>query len=318
MKGTSRRKVIGTVLILLNLPLAVALVEAVSFHSRNRNNGSIVSSGERREYLLYVPTSYDPTEPTPLVISLHGGAIWPALQRDLSGWNRLADRHGFIVVYPAGLRLQGSGPRGWRVIHLGPGLEKDVHFIADLIDRLEKNYHVDPSRIYANGLSNGGGMTFALSCTLSNRLAAVGMVAAAQFLPWSWCAEQGPSGQRPMGLISFHGTADKIVPYDGGTSWVRSDGAFPDVSEWTEKWAHRNRCSPGSVESIMAANVTRRDYRDCAADATVKLFTLHGGGHTWPGGESMPEWFLGPTNRSVDASSEMWAFFQENSITPDN
>ena len=69
----SRRRVIGAVLILISLPLLLALVEAVSFHVRNRNNGSIVSSGEKREYLLYVPKSYDATRPAPLVISMHGG-----------------------------------------------------------------------------------------------------------------------------------------------------------------------------------------------------------------------------------------------------
>lgn len=298
----SRKRVIGVVLILISLPLLVALVEAVSFHVRNLNNGSIVSSGEKREYLLYVPKSYDSTTPTPLVISMHGGWGWPVMQRDLSKWNRLAESRGFIVAYPSGLE------RVWRVVHRGPGVEKDVRFISDLIDALEKAYNIDPTRIYANGLSNGGGMAFVLSCTLSDRIAAVGMVAAAQMLPWSWCTDR-----RPVPMISFHGTADRVVPYEGGTSWVW-DGSFPDVSEWAANWARRNRCGPDTVESAVAADVTRRDYKDCADDAAVVLFTIHGGGHTWPGGGPLPEWFLGPTSRSVDATREMWAFFQEHRL----
>ena len=304
----SRRRILAVVLTLISLPPLVALVEAVAFHVRNRNNGSIVSSNEKREYLLYVPQSYDPARPTPLVITLHGGALWPAVQKDISQWNRLADSHGFIVVYPAGLRLHDTGPRGWRVTSPGPGLAKDVRFISDLIDHLGKSYNVDPTRIYANGLSIGGGMTFALSCTLPDRIAAAGFVAAARFLPWSWCTDP-----RPVPMISFHGTGEEIVPYEGGTSWV-ANGSFPNVSEWTARWARRNRCKSDAVESTVAADVTRRSYPDCADDADVVLFTVHGGGHTWPGSEPMADWFLGPTSQSIDATDQMWAFFQEHRL----
>lgn len=316
----SRKHILGAVFALLSLPPLVALFEATSFHVRNRNNGSIVSSGENRQYLLYVPKSYDRTRPTPLVISLHGGANWPTFQKDLSGWNRLAERHAFIVVYPAGFRVHGTGPTGWRVTRPGPGIAKDVRFISDLIDELEKTYSIDRARIYANGLSNGGGMTFVLSCMLSDRIAAVGMVAAAQMLPWNWCGDP-----RPMPMISFHGTADTITPYEGGHTFAApGDVSFPDVSEWTAKWAERNRCGPSAAESAVAADVTRRDYTDCVGDTSiggtsvggtsVVLFTIHGGGHTWPGGEPLPEWFLGPTSRGVDATGQMWAFFQEHRL----
>ena len=76
-----RGMVIGSVLALVNLPLALALIEGVSYHVRNRSNGSIISSGVEREYLLHVPRSYDRSKPTPLVISMHGGSLWPAAQK---------------------------------------------------------------------------------------------------------------------------------------------------------------------------------------------------------------------------------------------
>jgi len=188
-----------TVLVILSLPPLVALGEAESFRRANRDNGAIVSSGERREYLLYVPQSYDRTKPMPLVISLHGAGLWGAAQREISQWNRIADREGVIVVYPSG--MEGHGPRIWRADG-GPGLTKDVRFIAELIDTLSAAYNIDPARIYANGLSNGGGMSFVLSCTLSDRIAAVGMVAAAHLLSWRWCSDH-----RPVPMIAFHGTA---------------------------------------------------------------------------------------------------------------
>ena len=103
----TRKMVIGAVLVIIGLPVVLVLIVAVSV--RNRTNGTIVSSGQRREYLLYVPKSYDRAKPTPLVISMHGAAEWPAQQMNLSRWNRLADEHGFIVVYPAGSTCPRSG-----------------------------------------------------------------------------------------------------------------------------------------------------------------------------------------------------------------
>jgi polyhydroxybutyrate depolymerase len=300
----SRKTVLVTVLVLIGLPVVLVLVEAVSYHVLNRSNGTIVSSGQKREYLLYVPRSYDRTKPTPLVISMHGGAMWPAAQKETSQWNTVAESEGLIVVYPSG--LSGGGPRSWRVG--GAGLTRDVRFISDLIETLEAAYNIDPTRIFANGLSNGGGMAFVLSCTLSDRIAAVGMVAAAQLTPWSWCTDR-----RPVPMIAFHGTADGTAPYHGGTSWVTTR-PFPNILTWTANWAGRNRCGPNPIESVVAADVTRLEYTNCADDAAVVFYTIREGGHTWPGGKPLPEWFVGTTSNSIDASSQMWAFFREHPL----
>ena len=218
-------------------------------------------------------------------------------------------RLGFIVVYPSGTTLRGGGtgllPKVW---HLRPeaDLLANVTFISELIDTLEAAYNIDPTRIYANGFSNGGSMAFALSCRLSHRIAAVGTVSAAQDQrPWNWCADS-----RPVPLINFHGTAD-LVPYNGGRVWA-SPRPFPSVSTWTANWARRNRCAPNPIESVLATDVTRLEYTNCANDAAVVLYTIRGGGHTWPGGKPMPEWMLGRTSRNIDATSQMWAFFREH------
>jgi acetyl esterase/lipase len=182
-----RRMVIGVVLVLISLPAAGAVLEAVSFYVMNRSNGAIVSSGQTRVFAVRMPRSYDRTRPTPLVISMHGGGAYPAQHMNMTGWNRLADEQGFIVVYPSGAGF----PRVWRALRPGARLTADVRFISGLIDTMKAAYNLDPNRIYADGLSNGGGMAFVLSCTLSDRIAAVGMVASAQFLPWSWCRTSG-------------------------------------------------------------------------------------------------------------------------------
>src|SRR6266536_5144562 len=87
----SRGRLIATVLVLISLPVVLALIEAASFYVSNRSNGSFVSSGREREYLLYVPRSYDRSKPTALVISLHGAGMWGAVQKETSQWNRVAD-----------------------------------------------------------------------------------------------------------------------------------------------------------------------------------------------------------------------------------
>lgn len=297
MIAGNRKLVLGAVLGLIALPLVLALSEAFAFHVANRPNGAFVSSGKKREYLVYVPRSYDRSRPTSLVISMHGAGLWGAAQKETSRWNEVAEEQGIIVVYPSG--AAGAGPRVW---HEEEGAE--VRFISELIDTLEATYNIDPARIYADGLSNGGGMAFVLSCRLSDRIAAVGMVAAAQLLPWSWCADR-----RPVPMIAFHGTADKLVPYHGGRSWV-APNAFPDVPTWAAKWAGRNRCALPPVDSAVAADVTRRAYGNCADRADVVLYTIQGGGHTWPGGKPFPEWYVGLTSRSVDATRLIWAFFR--------
>lgn len=262
---TIKKVVLGALAVVIGLPLLVVLVALVSIHVLDRTNGSIVSSGQERSYLLYVPKSYDRAKPTPLVISLHGAAGWPAQQMDLSRWNRLAEAQGFIVVYPSGTGV----PKIWHVDR-GAGLLKDVRFISDLVDTLEAAYDIDRTRIYVNGLSNGGGMAFVLSCTLPHRFAAIGLVASAQSLPWRWCTDH-----RPVPMIAFHGTADPIIPYRGGRSPVSLD-LFPDIPTWTADWARRDGCSANPADSTVAPDVTRLQYGACADSTAVVLYTVRG------------------------------------------
>jgi polyhydroxybutyrate depolymerase len=238
---------------------------------------------------------------------MHAAMSWPSSQMYISQWNRVADRNGIIVVYPSGT---GVGPKAWFMEgSRKPRRMPDVVFISRLIDTLEATYNIDPTRIYADGLSNGGGMAFALSCTLSNRIAAIGAVSAAQALSWGWCADS-----TPVPMIEFHGTADPFVPYDGaGTTWLNPE-PFPNVRRLVTHWARRNRCAPRPEHTVVAHDVIRLQYAHCASDASVVLYTIRGGGHQWPGGTPLPEWFVGPATRSIDATSLLWAFYQAHRL----
>jgi len=303
---------IGALLVIIGLPVLLILIILLSVSFANRNNAAIVSSGEKREYLLYVPRSYDPTKPTPLIVSLHAAMNWPAYQMKISQWNKAADENGFIVVYPAGSDPLHLGPKAWFMNgSRSPSTMPDVKFISELIDTIEAHYNIDSTRIYANGMSNGGGMAFALSCTLSNRIAAIGAVSAAQSLSWSWCADS-----TPIPMIAFHGTADPFVPYKGAPpGWLNPNAPFPNITTWVASWARRNHCAANPIDSVIAVDVTRREYTDCARNASVVLYTIKGGGHQWPGGKPIPEWIVGRLSNNVDATSLMWAFFREHPLT---
>jgi polyhydroxybutyrate depolymerase len=285
--------------ILIGIPVLLMVTFVITTTILDRTNSTIHSSGMERRYLLYVPSTYDRARPTPLVISLHGAGMWPAQEMHMTHWNRLADEFGFIVVYPA------ARGRIWRVTNPGEELTQDVRFIADLVDSLSASYTIDSRRVYANGFSLGGAMTFVLSCAISDRLAAVGTVSAAQTLPWSWCTDQPP-----MPLINVHGTAD-LVPYEGGPSPDPFNPlTFPSVLEWTGQWAERNSCGTASTDSVVATDVRTTTYEGCADNASVVLYTILDGGHVWPGGKPLPSWIVGRTSQSIDATRRMWEFFQ--------
>ena len=296
-------------LIVLWTPLALSVGMIGWIYSKDKTNATVVTAGAVRPYLVYVPKSYDASKPVPLVISLHGAAGWAALQRDISGWDRLADQHGFIVVYPSGARLfsfLSRGPRVWRVED-GLGVDLDARYISDLMDKVERDYNIDRRRIYVDGLSNGGGMAFVVACKLSNRVAAVGEVAAAQTLPYDWCHDT-----TPVPVIKFHGTADPIVAYGGGKSPDRFNPVvFPPVRDWMSRWAKRNRCGD-AVEEKVTAVTHKLTYTNCADHADVVLYTVNGGGHAWPGGMALPEFWVGKTTNDINATELMCEFFAQH------
>jgi polyhydroxybutyrate depolymerase len=273
----------------------------------NPTNGSLVSLGRKRSYLLYVPETYNPAAPTPLVISLHGFAEWPAHQMQISRWNDLARQSGFIVVYPRGtdvpLRWQTHGASG-----SDAGPLRDVTFISDLMDKLGTEYHLDPARIYVNGLSNGGGMAFVLACHLSERIAAVGSVSGAYTFSWSECH---PTRRVPA--ILFHGTKDPIVPYWGRAPSL-SGFSLPSVPEWVASLARDYGCAEAPLNLPAIGDVSGIQFVNCASKGDIVFYTITNGGHSWPGGGSLPKFIVGSTNRDINATKMMWDFFCQHPL----
>ena len=270
---------------------------------------SLVSGGRERCYRLYVPADTDPSWPMPVVVSLHGFLTNPNSHAALSGWQELAEREGFLVVY-----LQGTSfPQRWNAYGAwSAGAVDDVQFLRDTVEHLSTVAAVDRSRVYVNGFSNGGGMSVRIGCEAADAVAAIGSVAGAVV------DLDGCTPSRALPLMALHGTADPLVPYEGGRmrGWVGRLGAqltgapssFLGVEEWVATWAERQGCDPAPEPIPTQADVQGRRYTACDEGVDMVLVTIDRGGHTWPGGLPIPG--LGKTSRDLDATEAMWRFFQ--------
>jgi polyhydroxybutyrate depolymerase len=276
------------------MPTVTPLVDATGYEPGDYVQ-EIDSGGQLRRYRLHIPPGYRPGEPVPLVINLHGFSTGAADQETLSGMSNKADEAGFVVVHP---EAQGDPP-GWSLAE-DPQEVADVAFIRDLVEDLQQDLSIDPKRIFAVGMSNGGGMANRLACDLSDVVAAVASVAGVY--PFSERCEPG----RPIPVLAFHGTADQIAPYDGAR------GAIPPVRQWASAWANRNGCDVEPTITLRQGEVVGETWNNCEQGAVVILYTIAGRGHSWPGGDP----FAGSdeATQDIDATDTIWTFFEAHTL----
>jgi polyhydroxybutyrate depolymerase len=272
--------------------------------------GAISVEGRERTYLLHVPDSA--VDPSPLIVALHGRGGDGISQEQLSGLSALADREGFVVVYPDGVG------RSWNDGRPGtPAADEDVDdvaFIAALIDHLASTAGVDEARVYVAGMSNGALMTQRLACDLGDRVAAIGPVAG---LLTENIAGSCPL-QRPMPAMIFLGTDDALMPYEGGEIPGAAVGEVRSGEETFAFWAERAGCSGEAVRTTLPDGeeddgTTTIEHRHgaCEDGAAVILYEVQEGGHTWPGGwQYASAALVGATSRDIDASALLWEFFR--------
>jgi polyhydroxybutyrate depolymerase len=259
---------------------------------------TITSSGVSRTANVHVPVSYDPTQPTPVVLNFHGFTSDATQQAFLTQMTPKADAEGFIVVYPQG--LNDSWNAGACCGQSASSKVDDVRFVSDLLDALAAQICVDAKRVFATGMSNGGFLSHRLACELSDRIAAVAPVAGVLGIPT--CAPP-----RAVPVMHFHGTADPLVPYYGSPTL-----GFVSVPDTFSGWSARDACSGSPVETYRNNDSHCSTYETCGAGATVTLCTVDGGGHTWPGGTPVPS--LGYTTPNLSATDAMWAFFTKHPL----
>lgn len=246
-------------------------------------------AGADRRSIVYVPEAADAG--APLMINLHGFGGTAESQLQWADMRDLADRDGTIVVYPQGTELDGSS-------HWNSSLPsednksdaEDFGFIEVLIDTVAASYDVDQGRVYVVGYSNGGMMSFGLACFRSDRVAGVGSVSGAMLDDAASACEI----THPTSVITLHGTADSVLPYDGGEGMMSAE-------EVVQSWVERNEASEEAAtgeDSSGGATIQHRAHEDGLGGAAVHHYRYVGGGHVW----------FEETYEGADASTLLWDF----------
>ena len=225
-----------------------------------------------RNYLVYIPDSYDSEIDYPLMFLFHGFGGIASEFINTADMRDLAESKNFIVVYPQGLDLGGTGSH-WNCSNPSADNKSDVDdigFIENLIDQLIVDYPViDSKRIYAAGYSNGGFMSYYLACN-SKKFAAIGSVAGTM-LDDSY---QSCNANFPTAMINIHGTNDFDVPYDGNTYYP----SIPEVVDW---WKNFNNTPNEDLLTNQDGSIEQYKYYNDAGDIYVEHIKIIGGGHYW-------------------------------------
>jgi polyhydroxybutyrate depolymerase len=279
---------------------------------------TIAIGGLTRHYTVRLPD----TKPAPLVIVLHGNTQTGADMITRTAWPAVAKREGFAVVFPDRLNHSWADlrPVNLRAGRVPPHGTDDIVFIAKLVEKFIADGSADPKRIYITGISNGGAMTMTLVCKRADLFAAAASVAIN-------LTDQSANlchPARPVPMLMMNGTADPLVPYNGGrgTSRYAVDG-FWSAEKTLAFWRKNNGCDmkQATVTELDdtdpgdRSTVTRIDSK-CPAGRDVVLYRINDGGHRMPGTPDarfprLANTFLGPQNHDIDGAETIWAFFKK-------
>jgi polyhydroxybutyrate depolymerase len=278
---------------------------------RSDSQEAIELDGVARTFFVHVPQGLDPKRPAPLVVVFHGGGGNAMNGANMSGMSAKADAGGFIVAYP-----NGTGPGAWNLLTwntwrcCGYAFDQhvdDVKFVRAMVRTLSAEYAIDPKRIYATGMSNGGMMAYRLGCEAADLFAAIAPVAGA--LDTESCK---PSA--PVSAIIFHGEADKHVPYQGGKPTATIDRRHPrvdnPVSYAVDVFTRANGCALQPTRT-KTGHVRHDVYSTCKNATAVELYSIEGQGHAWPGGQKgLRAGNVDPPTTEISATNLMWDFFK--------
>ena len=257
---------------------------------------NIEHAGLTRSFNIFVPDTYDPSEPVPLLFCLHGYGSNHDVIMEYTDFNTIASSENFIAVYPQGSLLNGIthwNVGGWTV----GSFVDDISFIDLIIETVSDSYSINPDRIYSTGMSNGGYMSFLLACQLSEKIAAVASVTGSM-TPQTFYSCQP---QRAISVLQMHGTSDGVVPYGGNQAWTMG------INTVVNYWKTHNNCSASptvidlpDIYTFDNSTVQEITYSNGDNNTMVKHYKVNGGGHDWFG-----VW----GNRDINATELIWEFF---------
>jgi len=295
------------------------LVAATAFGAATVSAGQIDIGGVTRTFMAQLPDN----KPAPLVIVLHGNTQAGADMASRTSWPSVAKREKFGVVFPDGLNRAWADlrPSSKRAGRAPPEGTDDVGFIVALIEKFVADGTADPRRIYVTGVSNGGAMTMTMICARADLFAA----SASVIINLTDESANACRPSRPVPMLVMNGTADPLIPYQGG----RGTSRFAVPGFWsTEKtldfWRRANGCG---MQDPAVTDLDDRDRTDgstvtrilsrCPPGRDVVLYRINGGGHRMPG--SVPDarfprvvnYLFGPQNHDIDGAETIWAFFRK-------
>lgn len=254
---------------------------------------TVTVDGITRTARLHVTSAYDATTPTPVIVAFVGHGMSIDKLEDFSG----LDDSDALVLYP---QPAGTDPQnGWQGAPYASG-QDDIAFVGALLDDLQARECVDTTRVYAAGISNGAGFVSLLSCRMADRIAAFAAVSAAIYPADNPACPSVPA----VPVVEFHGTADPVIPYDGGTS---HGAALEPVTQWLTEQAQRGACAASPTRTPIGADVIEEQWCGCHGRGALTHYTIDGGGHTWPGAtrSSGP----GATTQTISATQIIEEFF---------
>ena len=299
----------------IRLLVLLSLFNASSIVSDHR---TIIHEGVEREYLVHVPENLN--NDSPIVFVIHGYTGSAEGIAAYSGMNSIAEREGFIAVYPQGT-IDSYGNAFFNV-----GYEfnddspiNDVSFIRELVKSISQEFNLKRKRAFATGMSNGGDMSYLLACTSSDLFKAVAPVAGVLMKG----LKDSCKFNSPVPIFEIHGTADKISLFEGDLNNEEGWGAYYDLPSTIDFFAERYQLANKSIKQITSKE-SGADYdiffeRHWSDDLEeeVWMYRIENGRHVWPGikfnwwNNPLARYYFGSGNEDINASEEVWAFFKK-------
>ncbi len=258
---------------------------------------------DKRPYNFHVPTGYDKTKATPLVIMLHGYSASGVLEEAYFQLTATSDAQTFLYAYPDGTK-DSTGNLFWNADDACCNFDNnpvdDVAYVNAIIDDVENKYNVDTKRVFVVGHSNGAFMSHRLACDSSDRIAAIAALAGEV---WDDASKCNPSSK--ISILGIHGTADATIFYDGGAVAVGVP-PYPAELQTMATWAGKNGCTGAfaatgqtlDLDTTLPGNETVESaYASCPSGIDVKLWTIQGGMHV-------------PTLTHPTWGDSIWGFFK--------
>lgn len=270
---------------------------------------SLQHQNQTRRYMVHVPKNYLPSQATPMVLSLHGGGgdMKRQANDDIYHLISTSEQAGFIIVFPNGYsRFPGGKIATWNSgICCGQARDSqsdDVGFIKKIVAEMKTKANINSKRIYADGMSNGGMMSYRLACELTDTFAAIASVAGTD-------GTQQCQPSQPISIIHIHALNDDHVLFNGGSGIQSTTHAdFVSVPNTIAKWVKLNACN-ATPQRVLEVKGAYCDAYSCQNNSQVELCVTESGGHSWPGGnKGRGE----PASTAIDANQMIWQFFQAN------